>query len=221
MPCPWTAPPAPPAAGLATLRATPGDALKDHIRTWGSALTGIEIYDDFFPFFKKNPSGVYAGPGGRVWAREERSAGGLWWGACLLAGPWGVPGTRAAVASSRAGYPFPRTDGARAARPAGKTARLELAHAVQLVGYSLPEAYWIAKSSWGTGFGAGGYFKVAMGKVRQRASSRGSLKGRKGEGDQWGFARLTPASVGQGCMCGVDVCVSWGGLPARALGPAA
>jgi hypothetical protein len=39
-------------------------------------------------------------------------------------------------------------------------------HAVLVVGYSEAEQCWIAKNSWGTGFGVGGYFKIAYGECR-------------------------------------------------------
>jgi hypothetical protein len=35
---------------------------QDHIREHGSIICNIDIYDDFEPFFKKHPKGVYAGP---------------------------------------------------------------------------------------------------------------------------------------------------------------
>ncbi|KAI8470603.1 MAG: hypothetical protein J3K34DRAFT_254243 [Monoraphidium minutum] len=37
--------------------------VQQHIRTWGAAITRLDIYDDFKPFFEKTPGGVYAGPG--------------------------------------------------------------------------------------------------------------------------------------------------------------
>lgn len=39
----------------------------DHIRTWGSVVTRLNVYDDFKPFFARNPSGVYTGPGMALW----------------------------------------------------------------------------------------------------------------------------------------------------------
>jgi Papain family cysteine protease/Repeat of unknown function (DUF346) len=39
-------------------------------------------------------------------------------------------------------------------------------HAVLVVGYSEAEQCWIAKNSWGPGFGMGGYFKIAYGECR-------------------------------------------------------
>lgn len=35
--------------------------IMEHIREWGSAITRLEIYDDFKPFFNTNPGGVYPG----------------------------------------------------------------------------------------------------------------------------------------------------------------
>lgn len=45
---------------------------------------------------------------------------------------------------------------------AGPNAQLVESHAIQLVGYNMEDerGYWIAKNSWGTGFAAGGFFKV-------------------------------------------------------------
>jgi len=37
-------------------------------------------------------------------------------------------------------------------------------HCVALVGYDDAEGYWLAKNSWGTGWGDGGYFKIAYGE---------------------------------------------------------
>lgn len=37
--------------------------VQEHIRMWGSVVTRLDIYSDFKEFFKKNPGGVYPGPG--------------------------------------------------------------------------------------------------------------------------------------------------------------
>lgn len=37
-----------------------------------------------------------------------------------------------------------------------------LLHAMVVVGYSLPEKYWIVRNSWGTDWGDGGYMKIEM-----------------------------------------------------------
>jgi C1A family cysteine protease len=39
-------------------------------------------------------------------------------------------------------------------------------HAVLVIGYSEAEQCWIAKNSWGTGFGSAGYFKIGYGECR-------------------------------------------------------
>lgn len=41
---------------------------------------------------------------------------------------------------------------------------LEGAHAVTIVGYNDYQGYWIAKNSWGTGWGQAGWFKIAYGE---------------------------------------------------------
>jgi C1A family cysteine protease len=38
-------------------------------------------------------------------------------------------------------------------------------HCVQVIGYSESEQCWICKNSWGTGWGAGGFFKIAYGEA--------------------------------------------------------
>ena len=38
-------------------------------------------------------------------------------------------------------------------------------HCVQVIGYSEAERCWICKNSWGTGWGAGGFFKIAYGEA--------------------------------------------------------
>lgn len=35
----------------------------EQIRTWGSVVTRLDVYDDFKPFFKKTPDGIYPGQG--------------------------------------------------------------------------------------------------------------------------------------------------------------
>jgi C1A family cysteine protease len=39
-------------------------------------------------------------------------------------------------------------------------------HCVTLIGYDDAQSCWIAKNSWGTGWGAGGYFQIAYGECR-------------------------------------------------------
>jgi uncharacterized repeat protein (TIGR02543 family) len=41
---------------------------------------------------------------------------------------------------------------------------LQGAHAVTIVGYNDSSGYWIAKNSWGTGWGENGWFKIAYGQ---------------------------------------------------------
>ncbi len=41
---------------------------------------------------------------------------------------------------------------------------LEGGHAVAIVGYNDYQGYWIAKNSWGTGWGEGGWFRIAYGE---------------------------------------------------------
>ena len=36
---------------------------QQHIRQHGAALASVDIFSDFFPFFKATPSGIYPGPG--------------------------------------------------------------------------------------------------------------------------------------------------------------
>jgi C1A family cysteine protease len=44
-------------------------------------------------------------------------------------------------------------------------ATFEALHAVCVIGYSDTGKYWIVKNSWGTGWGEGGYFRIAYGQV--------------------------------------------------------
>ena len=37
--------------------------IMEHIRDWGSAVSGMEVWSDFRPFFEAHPGGVYKGPG--------------------------------------------------------------------------------------------------------------------------------------------------------------
>lgn len=46
------------------------------------------------------------------------------------------------------------------------TGDLEGLHCVQLIGYNESQQYWICKNSWGTGWGEGGYFKIAYGNCK-------------------------------------------------------
>eukprot|EP00878_Enallax_costatus_P023439 GHUV01024932.1.p1 GENE.GHUV01024932.1~~GHUV01024932.1.p1 ORF type:complete len:287 (+),score=19.82 GHUV01024932.1:132-992(+) len=43
-------------------RVQSGWEVMDQIRTWGSVATRLNVYDDFKPFFKSDPNGVYTGP---------------------------------------------------------------------------------------------------------------------------------------------------------------
>lgn len=36
--------------------------VQEQIRTFGSAMTRLNVHDDFKPFFEANPNGVYPGP---------------------------------------------------------------------------------------------------------------------------------------------------------------
>eukprot|EP00775_Hariotina_reticulata_P004062 gene4062-4309_t len=40
--------------------------MQEHIRNFGSVVAGIDIYDDFLPFFSKTPGGVYLGHGAKA-----------------------------------------------------------------------------------------------------------------------------------------------------------
>eukprot|EP00775_Hariotina_reticulata_P012121 gene12121-12260_t len=40
--------------------------MQEHIRNYGSILSGLDLYDDFLPFFESTPMGVYPGHGSKA-----------------------------------------------------------------------------------------------------------------------------------------------------------
>jgi C1A family cysteine protease len=51
---------------------------------------------------------------------------------------------------------------ARAVYRPGPGARHEFAHAITLVGYNNQQQYWLAKNSYGSSWGDGGFFRVSL-----------------------------------------------------------
>jgi C1A family cysteine protease len=57
------------------------------------------------------------------------------------------------------------------------TGGLEGGHCVVLIGYDDGQSCWIAKNSWGTGWGDGGYFKIGYGECRIETYQTCGVKG--------------------------------------------